>query len=335
MSPSAGTSAGVVRVTTAGGSFTLRPAATITSLPDVTPAADVNDTVATALAVNLPGDRKVKIFQTVGDNAGGSGDVDMYSLVLQAGDQLTFDIDAQVNGSGLDSYVRLFDSNGTLLVGNDDSNGRDSFLQYSVPANGTYFLGVNGCCNGYNPTVPNSGSGGSTGTYQLIITAWAWQHLTDRHHLHRHQRHAAPLRRRLGQHGANDHDHRCRPADRRASGLHNPRQRRRHARHADGHGGAGGWRWDQPASSGAGRCDQRHGALARESVGLFLQVVPTLTDVDQGVNDSYRDGGLRLRGSGFMESDITINFDNQFLAIPVRKRSQRRLASTWRMTAWT
>ena len=41
-----------------------------------------------------------------------------------------------------------------------------------------------------------------------------------------------------------------------------------------------------------------------------LQIVPTLVDVDQGLNDVFRGGGLRLRGTGFVEGGSTVNFGN-------------------------
>ena len=40
--------------------------------------------------------------------------------------------------------------------------------------------------------------------------------------------------------------------------------------------------------------------LDREASGPFLQIVPTLSDVDLGVNRTYDDGQLTLRGSGFV-----------------------------------
>ena len=51
--------------------------------------------------------------------------------------------------------------------------------------------------------------------------------------------------------------------------------------------------------------------LARENVGRLLQVVPTLGDVDQGVNEAFHDGGLRLRGTGFVEGGIEVRFGSQ------------------------
>jgi len=54
--------------------------------------------------------------------------------------------------------------------------------------------------------------------------------------------------------------------------------------------------------------------LGRESAGLFLQVVPTLTDVQGSVNNPFHNQQLRLHGSGFMEGNVTIHFGNQSLA---------------------
>jgi hypothetical protein len=48
--------------------------------------------------------------------------------------------------------------------------------------------------------------------------------------------------------------------------------------------------------------------LERENGGVFLQVVPTLTDVDQAIHgNQFRGQNLRLRGSGFVEGNMTIN----------------------------
>ena len=43
--------------------------------------------------------------------------------------------------------------------------------------------------------------------------------------------------------------------------------------------------------------------------GSFLQVVPTLVDIDQGLNDRFFDGGLRLRGTAFVEGASTVHFN--------------------------
>src|SRR5689334_3188562 len=48
-------------------------------------------------------------------------DVDMYRFTVVAGQVVDFDINTPVNGpGGLDSYLRLFDSQGNTLAANDD-----------------------------------------------------------------------------------------------------------------------------------------------------------------------------------------------------------------------
>ena len=53
--------------------------------------------------------------------------------------------------------------------------------------------------------------------------------------------------------------------------------------------------------------------LTRELGGIFLQVVPTLADIDQGNGDRYHSGSLLLRGTGFAEAGTTISFGGQTL----------------------
>ena len=111
----------LVVVTTSGGSFTFRGGAAATPLADLAPA-DAGDTLANALSVNLPADRRVTIAQTIGDNAFAGQDVDLYQLTANAGDLLTLDAARQ---SGNFLYVRLFDAAGNPLA-NDGFSGPDS-----------------------------------------------------------------------------------------------------------------------------------------------------------------------------------------------------------------
>ena len=50
--------------------------------------------------------------------------------------------------------------------------------------------------------------------------------------------------------------------------------------------------------------------LAREQVGLFLQVVPTLSYVSEN-SSAYHDQSLTVTGSGFIEAGTTVNFGGQ------------------------
>ncbi|MEQ9481247.1 Ig-like domain-containing protein [Coleofasciculus sp. F4-SAH-05] len=97
-------------------------------------------------------------------------DIDLYKIQVNAGELLTVDIDAQVNGSTLDSYLRLFDANGNQLAANDDADGRDSALSLFAPTTGTYYVGVSSEGNEiYDPRIEGSGSEEDTGEYDIAI----------------------------------------------------------------------------------------------------------------------------------------------------------------------
>lgn len=126
---------------------TLSSAATINE-------AELNDTYGQANLINI------------GDIINGainpSGDVDYFKFTGTAGQTIAIDIDAQVNGSSLDSVVRLYDSDGTTQVAfnDDDSGNLDSSLFYTLPHSGDFYI-----------QVENYGtqSGGSNYFYSLIL----------------------------------------------------------------------------------------------------------------------------------------------------------------------
>ena len=73
-------------------------------------------------------------------------------------------------GSSFDSVLRLFDSAGNQLAADDDTDGPDSYIEYRLPTDGTYYVGVSGHDNlGYDPNLAGSGVGGSTGEYTLKL----------------------------------------------------------------------------------------------------------------------------------------------------------------------
>jgi Peptidase family M23/Bacterial pre-peptidase C-terminal domain len=73
-----------------------------------------------------------------------NGDYDYYKFYGTAGDQVVADVDAMINGSLLDAYLFLIDTDGTtVLAENDDevySQRRDPLLSYRLTANGFYYL---------------------------------------------------------------------------------------------------------------------------------------------------------------------------------------------------
>jgi hypothetical protein len=73
-----------------------------------------------------------------------NGDYDFYKFSGKTGDRIVADIDAMVDGSPLDSYLYLLDTDGaTVLAENDDevyAELRDPLLSYTLPRDGIYYL---------------------------------------------------------------------------------------------------------------------------------------------------------------------------------------------------
>jgi subtilisin family serine protease len=145
--------------------------------PPTPPSTDIGDILAAAASLS-PAPSTV-VQGTIGDGINKSRDVDLFKIVVAAGQTLTLDIDAQslTPKSRLDSVVRLFDANGRLVASNDNdtrsgSASKDSFLTWTAVAGGTYYVGVSGFGNSaYDPrTVTAERRAGSTGSYRLTVT---------------------------------------------------------------------------------------------------------------------------------------------------------------------
>lgn len=90
----------------------------------------------------------------------GDGTVDLYAFtVAEAGDRGLFDVDfgrSGGDGAAVDTHLRLFAADGTLLAANDDASpsygrggslsGQDAFLEYTFTAPGRYVVEVGACC---------------------------------------------------------------------------------------------------------------------------------------------------------------------------------------------
>lgn len=73
-----------------------------------------------------------------------AGDQDWWRIELVAGARYQFDLRAWM-GSSLDSYLRLIDASGNVLLTNDDANGSlDAQIRYTASISGTYFLSAQG-----------------------------------------------------------------------------------------------------------------------------------------------------------------------------------------------
>ena len=329
----AGVSNGVVEVSTAGGTFTYDSGVSVASLADVTATGDIGDTLDLSLAIDLPSDatRTIRSVQ-VGDGAFGARDVDMFSFVGNSGDLV--DITALRFAGAGNLYARLFDADGNELVGNG-FNGPGSSPRlpasgsFSLPVSGTYYVGVSGWANtAYDPTVAGSGIDGGQGSYILslqrigggsttlasidsvagsgvpsigtIASAVTGQTITingsgfvtgDQVHFT-----ASDTEGRLYQRTVT-------PTSIAGDGM--------------------SMEVVVPGDAVSGRV-----RLTSETTGLFLQIVPTLVDIDQGANDSFENGGMRLTGSGFSEGAMSISFGDRTLVDPSRTSSEMDTFST-------
>jgi serralysin len=148
------------------------------------PIIEPNDTISNANDSGLtsPGNAAV-----LSGEIESTSDVDFIKLQLDQGDVVTLNIEAQENGSSLDSIVRVFDSAGSELAVNDDSAGvfenfsLDSYLAYTAGETGDYYVGVSDFPNfSYDPNVENSGEGSDpVGEYDLAISIFNGINGTD------------------------------------------------------------------------------------------------------------------------------------------------------------
>ncbi len=134
---------------------------------------DLDNTISEAIAT----ESNTEIVGEIETN----NDVDLYQLQLESGEGVTFDISVAPEDSDLDSYLRLFDSQGNQLAfDNDDDNNIaedsnfDSLLRFAVDTSGEYYLGVSSDGNtDYNPIEGRNNftpiTGRSTGSYSLAI----------------------------------------------------------------------------------------------------------------------------------------------------------------------
>ncbi len=77
---------------------------------------------------------------TVNGTISSIDDVDMFRFKLRKGARLICDIHAQRIGSPLDTYLVLYDPNGTEILKSQDGNGLDSFIDYTTQMEGEYTL---------------------------------------------------------------------------------------------------------------------------------------------------------------------------------------------------
>lgn len=126
---------------------------------------------------------EVPLGSIVNGAINGGADTDFFKFTAQAGQRIIIDCYAQRIDSRLDPTLELFDTSGRQLDFNRDFNGRDAFLDFTVPADGTYVIQlydfehggsteyVYRLSIGETPHIdfilPPSGLAGSTGQYTI------------------------------------------------------------------------------------------------------------------------------------------------------------------------
>jgi hypothetical protein len=113
---------------------------------------------------------------TIGDGPHGSagtgtGDFDFYELQANAGETITVDMDTPTGP--LDTVAVIWDAAGNIVAANDDADGFDSFVAFSVTETGSYYVMITGYLSlPEDPNDPASGDGAaSEGPYNMTITA--------------------------------------------------------------------------------------------------------------------------------------------------------------------
>ena len=90
-----------------------------------------NNTIASAQVLNT-------ILSSVNITATGDGTYDYYSFDAETGNMISF----ETTLGNFDTELFLYDSGGVLVAENDDFSGLLSFIQVTIPASGTYTIGV-------------------------------------------------------------------------------------------------------------------------------------------------------------------------------------------------
>jgi len=304
----AGVGAGVVTVSTSGGSSILRSSpVTVSNAADLTPATDAGDTLATALNVPLALNQSIKV---TGVSLADGNDIDLQRIDLNAGDQLSAFLSNHTY-----SRLRIFDASGNELTSAARYQGDSTPLSWTAATTGSYYVGVSAYYNtNYDPNVSGSGSnGGFSGTYTLNLQRLAAgsSHLSG---LSTTATSGTAAQGGVGSANAGqtitltgsgmlDSDHVV-------FSMLDDAGRLYYSTVTPSSVAADGSSLTVvvpvAATTGAVRLD-------RDNSGVMLQVVPTLSDVSASNGSQFHGGGLNLSGSGFAEGNTSVFFGNQRL----------------------
>ncbi len=131
------------------------------------PSTGLFEPIETPLVDTIPGDLSTTATVTVGSSVEviieTPADRDWYAVTLTGGVTYTIHTSAFAGGGAADSYLRLRDASGTLLLEDDDSGeGTFSLISFTPGASGTYYIDA--------ATFDGLGQS-SFGTYRLSVAA--------------------------------------------------------------------------------------------------------------------------------------------------------------------
>jgi Bacterial pre-peptidase C-terminal domain len=90
---------------------------------------------------------------------GTAQDVDVFSIQGKAGQKIVAEVFAARHGSPLDGVLTLIDERGAILASNDDAEGLDPKLEFTLPRDGTYYLSL----------IDAHDQGGPIFVYRLVV----------------------------------------------------------------------------------------------------------------------------------------------------------------------
>ncbi len=311
-----GASAAAVTVTTAGGQGSSRRAV-FTTAANIVPSGDVGDTIADSTKVALALHQSVTISQQMGNGSFDDRDVDLYRVDLGAGDLLQVQMT-----TGVTATVRVFDAAGSEKTSQALAYSGTDPLTFSAPTAGAYYVGISGYQNAsYDPNTAGSGSNSFyTGNYftRMVRLAGSDTRLAG---ITATAGTGTPAT--SGVASANpgqtitltgtglDANDRVVFVTTDSSGYVGTTTVVPTNLAGDGTS----FNVVVPISAATGTL-----RLARDVGGLFLQVVPVLSDVVAQTNQGFFGGSLQLSGKGFVEGGSTVNFGAQKVADTARSQ---------------
>jgi hypothetical protein len=128
-----------------------------------------HDTIATAIPEALTQGVASTVSGNIDETTNPAiNPADIYQVDLSFGQQLSANVNVPPNS--LNSYLRVFNATGAELANSGSGGSGNSAANYTAFATGEYYVGVSDAFNtGYDPNVSMSGSGATSGQYDLTL----------------------------------------------------------------------------------------------------------------------------------------------------------------------